>query len=817
MTIDKALYSGVQSLNNDGPGMEIEIENPDSVHIQTGDMEIEIEPGQEFGDFGENLAEVLDDRTLQSIGSELVALVDADMNSRADWIETYVKGLEVLGLKYEERTEPWNGACGVFSTVLTEAAIRFQAESIMESFPSAGPVRSETYGNPDKKIQEAASRVETDMNFRIVEKMPEYRPEHERMLFGLGLAGSSFKKVYDDPVLGRGTSIYVTAEDVIVPYGASSLMTAERVTHVMRKTKNELKKLQAAGFYRDVDLGEPQNIMSDVEKKKATQQGYKALDDDRYQFLEICTDWDIEGLEDLDENGEETGIGVPYVITIDRGTNKVLAIRRNWEEDDDKKIRRCHFVDYCYIPGFGFYGMGLIHIIGGYARAGTSLIRQLVDSGTLSNLPGGLKTRGARIKGDDTPINPGEFRDVDIPSGAIKDNIMIMPYKEPSQTLLTLLNQITDEGRRLGSIGDLQISDMSANAPVGTTLALLERTLKTMSAVQARVHYSMKQEFKLLKEIIKDYAPDEIDFEEGKNGEFASRQDYELVDVIPVSDPNSSTMAQRIMQYQAVMQLAAQAPQIYNLPNLHRQMIDVLGVKNGEDLVPVESDETPKDPISENMGFLKGEPTKAFIYQDHDAHIATHTTFMQDPMIAQQIGQNPMANQIMAAVQAHIAEHLGFSYRQKIEQQMGVPMPAPDSEMTPEIEVQLSRLIAQASTQLLQNNQAQAQQAQAQQQAQDPLVQMQQQELQIKNAELQTKAQKTQADIQNAQARLQLDHIKAQFEQQRLQLEAEKTRLQSQLEAERIKSQMQLEQMKLQEQQRQANQKVQVDLFKRNS
>ena len=817
MTIDKALYSGVQSLNNDGPGMEIEIENPDSVHIQTGDMEIEIEPGQEFGDFGENLAEVLDDRTLQSIGSELVALVDADMNSRADWIETYVKGLEVLGLKYEERTEPWNGACGVFSTVLTEAAIRFQAESIMESFPAAGPVRSETYGNPDKKIQEAASRVETDMNFRIVEKMPEYRPEHERMLFGLGLAGSSFKKVYDDPVLGRQTSIYVTAEDVIVPYGASSLMTAERVTHVMRKTKNELKKLQAAGFYRDVDLGEPQNIMSDVEKKKATQQGYKALDDDRYQFLEICTDWDIEGLEDLDENGEETGIGVPYVITIDRGTNKVLAIRRNWEEDDDKKIRRCHFVDYCYIPGFGFYGMGLIHIIGGYARAGTSLIRQLVDSGTLSNLPGGLKTRGARIKGDDTPINPGEFRDVDIPSGAIKDNIMTLPYKEPSQTLLTLLNQITDEGRRLGSIGDLQISDMSANAPVGTTLALLERTLKTMSAVQARVHYSMKQEFKLLKEIIKDYAPDEIDFEEGKNGEFASRQDYELVDVVPVSDPNSSTMAQRIMQYQAVMQLAAQAPQIYNLPNLHRQMIDVLGVKNGEDLVPVEDDEKPKDPISENMGFLKGEPTKAFIYQDHDAHIATHTTFMQDPMIAQQIGQNPMANQIMAAVQAHIAEHLGFSYRQKIEQQMGVPMPAPDSEMTPEIEVQLSRLVAQASTQLLQNNQAQAQQAQAQQQAQDPLVQMQQQELQIKNAELQTKAQKTQADIQNAQARLQLDHIKAQFEQQRLQLEAQKTQLQTQLEAERIKSQTQLEQMKLQEQQRQANQKVQVDLFKRNS
>lgn len=817
MSIDKALYAAPQGLNEDEPDLEIEIEDPEAVSIHADGLDIELEPGTDFGDFGENLAEVLDDKVLQTIGAELVALVDADMNSRADWIETYVKGLEVLGLKYEERTEPWNGACGVFSTVLTEAAIRFQAESIMESFPAAGPVKSEVYGNPTKKMEEAAVRVETDMNFRIVEKMPEYRPEHERMLFGLGLAGSGFKKVYDDPVLGRGTSIYVTAEDVIVPYGASSLMTAERVTHVMRKTKNELKKLQAAGFYKDVDLGEPQNIMSDVEKKKATQQGYKALDDDRYQFLEICTDWDIEGLEDVDEDGEPTGIAVPYVITIDRGTNKVLAIRRNWDEGDEKKIRRCHFVDYCYIPGFGFYGLGLIHIIGGYARAGTSIIRQLVDSGTLSNLPGGLKTRGARIKGDDTPINPGEFRDVDIPSGAIKDNIMTLPYKEPSQTLLTLLNQITDEGRRLGSIGDLQISDMSANAPVGTTLALLERTLKTMSAVQARVHYSMKQEFKLLKEIIKDYAPDEMDFEEGKNGEFASRQDYEMVDIVPVSDPNSSTMAQRIMQYQAVMQLAAQAPQIYNLPNLHRQMINVLGVKNGEDLVPVEDDEVPKDPISENMGFLKGEPTKAFIYQDHDAHIAAHTTFMQDPMIAQQIGQNPMANQMMAAIQSHIAEHLAFSYRAKIEQQMGVPMPAPDSKLPPEVEVQLSRLAAQASTQLLQNNQAKAQQQQAQQQMQDPIMQMQQQELQIKNAELQNKAQKTQADIQNAQAKLQLDHIKAQFEQQRLQLEAEKTKLQSQLEAQRIQSQTEMERMRLEEQQRQANQKVQVDLFKRNS
>ena len=818
MTIDKALYSqGIAS----EPDLEIEIENPDSVSIDTGDVEITLEPGQDLGgDFNQNLAEVLDERTLQSIGSELIALVDADINSRSDWAESYVKGLEVLGLKYEERTEPWNGACGVYSTVLTEAAIRFQAESIMESFPAAGPVKTEIFGTPTKEKDEAAARVEEDMNYKITEKMPEYRPEHERMLFGLGLSGSGFKKVYDDPVLGRQVSLYVTAEDIIVPYGASSLRTTERVTHVMRKTKNELKKLQATGFYRDVDLGEPQNIMSDIEKKKANQQGYKALDDDRYQFLEICTDWDIDGLEELNENGEPSGIAVPYVITIDRGTGKVLSIYRNWKEDDDKKLPRQHFVDYCYIPGFGFYGLGLIHIIGGYARAGTSLIRQLVDSGTLSNLPGGLKTRGARIKGDDTPIAPGEFRDVDVPSGAIKDNIMPLPYKEPSATLLTLLNQITDEGRRLGSIGDLQISDMSANAPVGTTLALLERTLKTMSAVQARVHYSMKQEFKLLKNIIAEYAPSKEEFDPEHGDHFASREDYEMVDVIPVSDPNSSTMAQRIMQYQAIMQLAQGAPQIYNLPNLHRQMIEVLGVKNGEKLVLTEDDEMPKDPVSENMGFLKGEPTKAFMYQDHDAHIAVHTTFMQDPSIAAQMGQNPMAQQMQAAVMAHIADHLAFQYRQQLEDQVGVALPAPGEDLPPQTEVQLSRLVAQASTQLLQLNQSKAAQAQAQQQAQDPLIQMQQQELQLKQQELQSKSQKMQSDSQLAQAKLQLEQQRIQIEQQRNQLQAqsESQRVQSQIEIQLKKDQqmMQMEIMKLQEQARQANQRVQTELFKRS-
>jgi hypothetical protein len=794
MSIDKAMYGAPMGLNEgDDQAIEIEIEDPESVSINVGGVEIEIEPGKDsIGEFNDNLAEILDDGELESIGSDLVELIDADINSRKEWADTYVKGLEVLGLKYEERTEPWNGACGVYSTILTEAAIRFQAESIMETFPAAGPVKTEIIGAVTKPKEEIAERVRDDMNIELTEKMPEYRPEHERMLYSLGLAGAAFKKVYEDPTYGRQVALFVNAEDFIVPYGATNLQTAERATHVMRKTKNELRKLQVAGFYRDIELGEPVQLLSDIEKVKADQQGYKATDDDRYQLLEIHTYLDIEGFEDVDKYGDPTGIALPYVVTIDRGTNKVLSIYRNWLEDDDLKKPRQHFVDYCYIPGFGFYGMGLIHIIGGYARAGTSLIRQLVDAGTLSNLPGGLKARGARIKGDDTPIAPGEFRDVDVPSGSIKESIMALPYKEPSGTLLTLLNQITEEGRRLGSIGDMKISDMSSQAPVGTTLAILERTLKTMGAVQARVHYSMKQEFKLLKALIRDHAPEEYSYEPEGGDKRARKMDYDMVDVIPVSDPNSSTMAQRIMQYQAVIQLAAQAPQIYNLPSLHRQMIEVLGIKNAEKLVPTEEDEIPRDPISENMGFLNGKPTKAFIYQDHEAHIAAHTSFMQDPMITQQIGQNPMSQQMMAAIQAHMAQHLAFLYRQKIEEQLGVPLPGPEEKLPEDVEVQLSRLVAQGSAQLLQKNMAQAQAQQAQKMQQDPLVQMQQQELQIKAQEVQAKTQKTQADIALGNQKLQL-------------------------EAQRIANQKEVDMARVMSSEKQANQKVQVDLFKRGT
>jgi hypothetical protein len=793
MSIDKAVNQapmGLSDLLND-IGVDVELDEP--MVVEEESVEIILEPESEYdSDFDDNLAEILDEGALGKIASELVELVEADIASRKDWAESFVKGLEVLGVNYEERTEPWNGACGVYSTVLTEAAIRFQSESIMETFPAAGPVKTEIIGAIDRLKEEAAERVQADMNFKLTEEMPEYRPEHERMLYSLGLSGAAFKKVYYDPAMERQVAVFIPAEDMIVPYGASNLQNAERVTHVMRKTKNEMRRLQVSGFYRDIDLGEPVQHLSDIEKKKADQQGYKATDDDRFQLLEVHVYWDLEGFEDEDSDGEETGIGLPYVVTIDRGTNKVLAIRRNWLEDDAKKTKRQHFVDYCYIPGFGFYGMGLIHIIGGYARAGTSLIRQLVDAGTLANLPGGLKARGARIKGDDTPIQPGEFRDVDVPSGVIKDNIMMLPYKEPSSTLLTLLDRITEEGRRLGSISDMKISDMSANAPVGTTLALLERTLKTMGAVQARVHYSMKQEFKLLKSIIRDYSPAEYEYDPQGNDRLVKQSDYDLVEVIPVSDPNSSTMAQRIMQYQAVIQLAQGAPQIYDLPLLHRQMIEVLGVKNAEKLIPGADDQTPKDPISENMAFLNGKPTKAFIYQDQEAHIAAHTAFMQDPMIAAQIGQNPMAQKIQAATMAHIAEHLAFLYRKKVEEQVGVPLPAPDSKLPEDIEVQLSRLVAQGSAQLLQLNQANQQQQQAQQQAQDPLVQMQQAELQLKGQAEQTKAQKIAADIELGKAKLELEN-------------------------KRIDTQAQLDMARMQAQEKQNNQKVQVDLFKRGS
>ena len=787
--LDKALYSNVPQLNTVEPDIEIEIENPESLHVGIGGLEIDLEPGSEASDdFDANLAEEMDEGELQSLSGKLIEEIDDDVNSRKDWAETYVKGLEVLGMKYEERTEPWNGACGVFSTVLTEAAIRFQAETITESFPASGPVKTEIMGAIDRLKMEAAQRVGNHMNYYLTEKMPEYRPEHERLLLNLGLIGTAFKKVYPDQNLGRPVSMYVGAEDLIMPYGSSGVMHCERVTHMMRKTKNEIHRLQVAGFYRDIDLGEPMHIETDIEKKKADEAGYSMTDDDRYHLAEVHVDCVMPGDEHPDE------IALPYVITIERGTRKVLSIRRNWKKGDKKYLKRQHFVQYTYIPGFGAYGFGLIHLIGGYARAGTMIIRQLVDAGSLANLPGGLKARGLRVKGDDTPIAPGEFRDVDVPGGSIKDNIMTLPYKEPSQVLASLLATITDEARKLGSISDMNISDMSANAPVGTTLALLERQLKTMSAVQARVHYSMKQEFKLLKPLIKDYAPTDYEYDPENADKSAKQSDYDMVEVIPVSDPNSSTMAQRLMQYQAAMQMAQGAPQIYNLPKLHRQMLDVIGIPNAEDIVPTDDDLKPKDPISENMSFLKGKPTKAFIYQNHDAHIAVHQSMMQDPILQAQIGQSPAGQQMMPAIMAHISEHLAFQYRAKIEKQLGVPLPSPDQELPQDVEVQLSALVAQAAQQVLASSQSQAAQQQAQQQAQDPLVQMQQAQLQIQQQEAATKAKKVDGDLQIKQQELQ---IKAQQAQQ-------KTGVNPQVE-EQIKMAQAQQQMQTSQQEHQQN------------
>jgi hypothetical protein len=774
MAIERSLYEMPQGLPTEGLGIEIEMDmgpaETEITMLEDGGVEVTISPENasdedlEMAPFDANLAEYLDEGLLLEMSTELIGLIESDLNSRKDWADTFVKGLDVLGFRPEERTDPWIGACGVYSTVLAEAVIRFQAEAMSETFPAAGPVRTKIIGEVTREKEDSAMRVQVDMNYELTDVMTEYRPEHERMLYTLGLAGSAFKKVYFDPNIGRQVAIFIPPEDVIVPYGASNIESAERVTHVMRKTKNEMHKLQAAGFYANVSLGDPVPYRTDIEEKKAEEGGYSLTDDDRYSIYEIHADLVIDGVDSEGDEDDEDALQIakPYVVTLERGSNKVLAIRRNWNPDDPLMLKRQHFVHYVYVPGFGFYGLGLIHIIGGYAKAGTSLIRQLVDAGTLSNLPGGLKTRGLRIKGDDTPITPGEFRDVDVPSGSIRDNIMPLPYKEPSQTLLALLNQITEEGRRLGAISDMNISDMSANAPVGTTLALLERTLKPMAAVQSRVHYAMKQEFKLLKAIIAEYAPADYTYVPDRGEPRAKQTDYAVVDVIPVSDPNSSTMAQRVVQYQAVLQMAQQAPQIYDLPQLHRQMIEVLGVKNADKLVPTTDDLKPTDPVSENMNALVGKPMKAFIHQDQDAHIATHQAFMQDPQIAAFIGQNPAAQQIMGALMAHIAEHVAFSYRQQIENALGVPLPAPNAELPEELEVKLASMIAEAAQQNTQQKQAAAAQQQAQQQAQDPIMQMQMQELQLKAAEQQRKAQKDQADTQLAAARLTLDAQKAQ-------------------------------------------------------
>ncbi len=790
MAIDKGLYQAPQGLEGlNEPAIEIEIENPDAVSIGIGDLEIDLEPAPEGGpeDFDANLAEYMRESELDSLGSELIADFEKDLRDRKEWVQTYIEGLKLLGLKYEERTEPWNGACGVFHPMLTESVVRFQAEGITETFPAAGPVKTVIIGKETPAKKESAERVQADMNYQLTEVMTEYRPEHEKMLWSLPITGSAFKKVYFDPSLGRQVAVFIPAEDIVVPYGASSIERAERVTHVMRKTQNDLIKLQDAGFYRDVDLGEPTGELDDIEKQKAEEQGMSAIQDERFRLLEMNVDLDLPGFEDKNKNGEATGIALPYVVTIEKGTGKVLAIRRNWYEGDRLHLKRQHFVHYQYIPGFGFYGYGLIHLIGGYAKSATMLIRQLVDAGTLSNLPGGLKSRGLRIKGDDTPIAPGEFRDVDVPSGSIRDNILPLPYKEPSQTLYALFQQIVQEGRAFASSGDMNVSDMSANAPVGTTLALLERQLKVMGAVQSRMHFSMKQEFKLLKNIIADYAPEEYSYQPEEGSAMARKSDYENVDVIPVSDPNASTMAQKVVQYQAALQLAQSAPQLYDLPLLHRQMLEVLGIKNAAKLVPIEDDMVPTDPIQENQNILIGKPVKAFIEQDHKAHIQVHMLAMQDPQIAAIIGQNPQAQALQAAMMAHINEHVGFEYRKQMQERMGFTLPGEDEtkhldEMTAN---EIALAAAKSAQELFQKHSQEAQAQQAQQQMQDPVVQMQMKELEIKAQELQLKAQKQQIEAAEKADRIRVEEarIMAQKEIAAMQVAATSATARAKLEA----------------------------------
>jgi hypothetical protein len=799
--MDKAFYQapqGLEQLSEQEEPIEIEIEDPEAVRISTEDFTLEMTKEEDEDEFEKNLAEEMTEGELATLAGDLIGDFDTDISSRKDWVQTYVDGLELLGMKIEDRTEPWPGACGVYHPLLTESVVKFQAETMMETFPAAGPVKAKIIGKETPEKKKAAERVQEDMNYRLTEEMVEYRPEHERMLWGLGLAGNAFKKVYVDLQTDRPAAMFVPAEDLVVPYGASSLETAERVTHVMRKTENEVKMLQHAGFYRKVDLGTPMNVMDEIEKKIAEKLGFRATEDNRFKLLEMHVELDLPGYEHKDEKGKETGIALPYVVTIEKATGEVLSVRRNWRPEDDTHQKRQHFVHYPYIPGFGFYAFGLIHLIGAFAKSGTSILRQLVDAGTLSNLPGGFKTRGLRTKGDDTPIAPGEFRDMDVPSGTMRDNIMPLPYKEPSQVLASLMNQIIEDGRRFAGTVDLNTSDMSAQAPVGTTLAILERQLKTMSAIQARIHYAMRQEFKLLKEIIRDFTPPSYPYEPESGDRAVKQSDYDNVDVVPVSDPNAATMAQKVVQYQAALQLAQTAPQIYDLPQLHRQMLDVLGIKNYQKLVPMEDDMKPRDPVTENMNILRNKPVKAFIYQDHQAHIAVHMSAMQDPKVQAIVGMNPqMAQALQATMMAHIYEHLGMEYRKQIEQTMGQTLPPyneeqDEIEMSPEMEVKVSQMAAMASQQLLQQHMQEAQQQKAQQQAQDPLIQMQQQELQIKGQDLQRKVQKDMTDAQLKQEQIQTERMRIAVQKQ-----SETEKLDRQNEAEGFRAAADLHKLRL--------------------
>ncbi len=766
MAIDKAMNPLGNPADED---VEIEIVNPDAVSIETEDGGAIIILGPEMSQdlmpgFNANLAEHMDESDLGSIGHDLLDDFESDSRSREDWEQTYKKGLDLLGLKIEDRSSPWPGACGVFHPILSEAAVRFQSQAIMETFPAGGPVKTKIVGRITPERERQAQRVKEDLNYILTEKMSEYRNEHERMLFALPLAGAAFKKVYFDPTLGRPASIYIPAEDFVAPYGASDLQTAPRYTHIMRKHPNEIRKLQVMGFYRDVDLSEPVPDRNEIQRTKDKLAGEEQIDtDDRHQLLEVHVDLDLPGYEDVGKDGEPTGIALPYVVTVERSTGVVLSIYRNWKQGDKLKLKRQHFVQYGYIPGFGFYPFGLIHLIGGIAKSATSILRQLVDAGTLANLPAGLKARGLRIKGDSTPLMPGEFRDVDVPSGAIKDSITFLPYKEPSQVLAGLLGTLVEEGRRFASIADLQIGDANQSAPVGTTLALMERAMKVMSAVQARLHASMKQELDLLVEIIQENMKGDYDYETDLGA--TRTADYDgRIDVIPVTDPNAASLSQRVVQYQAALQLAQQAPQMYDLPELHRQMLTVLGIQDPGKIIPNTDEKKPMDPVSENMAILSGKPVKAFLYQDHEAHIKVHMTAMQDPKILALVGQSPQASMIQAAAMAHIAEHIGFQYRREIENQLGVELPPPDAPLPEDIEVALSKLVADAAGKLLQKDQAEAQQQEIQQKMQDPVVMAQMQDAQNKQAEIQRKMAKDQADqmSRERQQQIEVERIRSQ-------------------------------------------------------
>ena len=728
---------------------------------------ISIEPDYEEVPHSDNLAELIDEAELESMGSELVGNFLSDLRTRDDWAMAYVKGLDLLGMKVEDRTQPWEGASGVFHPMLTEAAIHFQAQAMGEIYPASGPARTKILGKMTTEKFQQATRVENELNYLITERMQDYREETEQMLFRLSLAGSAFKKVHYDPVRRVPKSTFVPAEDFVVQYGVSNLSDCERYTHVMRKTKTEIMKLQASGFYRDVELPEPSLEKSDIQEKYDTLQGVEDTSngDDRYMLLEMHVEMVMpEGFNDDDD------IARPYVITIDKSSRTILSIRKNWYEDDDDKQKRMHFVPYCYLPGMGFYGIGLIHLIGGLTKSATSILRQLIDAGTLANLPAGLKARGLRIKGDNTPLRPGEFRDVDVPSGSIRDSITFLPYKEPSSVLYQLLANLVEEGRRIGSVADVKISDMNAQAPVGTTLALLERNMKVMSGVQARIHASMHKELRLISGIVKDFMDEKYEYD--PDGDFNRLQDFDdRVDVIPVSDPNAATMAQRVMQYQAALQMSQQAPQLYDMGKLHRNMLEVLGIQDAADIIKLPGDIKPKDPVSENMAILKQEPVRAFLYQDHEAHIQTHMAAMQDPKIQQMVGQSPFASAIQSAMAAHITEHVAMQYRKEIEKRLGVEMPPEDAPLPEDVEIELSRLVAMAAQKLMQQNQAEVQQAEAQKQAQDPLTQIQQKELQIKEAEVMGKL-----EIERAKLELDVARMEGNIDVQRERIRSEDRR-----------------------------------------